>query len=120
MDLLHAESLPGLVAVGSADADFAPLVVRLREAGMRVICFAQRKKAADGLNRFYDDVIFVDEPAASRERAAAPARKTARKAAAPRAQRAPAPVPPPAPPDGDQVQPGQPANKPRSARRARR
>src|SRR6478735_4781420 len=101
MDLLHADSLPALVALGSADADFAPLVVRLREAGMRVICFAQRKKAADGLNRFYDDVIFVDEPVASRERAAAPARKSARKAATPKAQRAPAPATPPAPADAD-------------------
>lgn len=62
MDLLHAGCLPRVVAVGSADGDFAPLVVRLREAGMRVICFAQRKKAPEGLGRFYDEVIFVDEP----------------------------------------------------------
>lgn len=79
MDLLHADCLPRLIAVGSGDGDFAPLVVRLREAGMRVICFAQRKKAAEGLNRVYDEVIFVDEP--SRSVASPPARKAVLKPA---------------------------------------
>ena len=63
MDLLHAGCLPALVAICSGDADFSPLVVRLREAGIRVICFAQRAKAGDGLDRVYDEVIFVDSPA---------------------------------------------------------
>ena len=95
MDLLYANSLPPMVAVGSADADFAPLVVRLREAGMRVICFAQRKKAAEGLSRFYDDVIHVDEPQARPTRVASPAapRKTARKTATPRSAAAPTTAP---------------------------
>ncbi|MDO8441378.1 MAG: NYN domain-containing protein [Polaromonas sp.] len=60
MDLLYRGALPETVAIASSDADFAPLAVRLREDGMRVICFAQKDKAADVLPRSYDDVIYVD------------------------------------------------------------
>jgi NYN domain len=62
MDLLHRGALPATVAVGSSDADFAPLATRLREAGIRTICFAQREKAAEELPRSYDEVIYVDSP----------------------------------------------------------
>jgi len=82
MDLLHRDSLPGTVAIGSGDGDFTPLVVRLREAGKTLICLAQRRKAAEGLERAYDEVIYVDA-AARTARAAAPetpARATGRKA----------------------------------------
>ena len=75
MDLLHTGMLPGLVAIGSGDSDFAPLVVRLRETGRKVVCLAQRRKAAEGLERFYDEVVFVDEPAPRATRKAA-AKKT--------------------------------------------
>jgi hypothetical protein len=61
MDLLHRALLPGRVAIGSSDADFSPLAVRLREAGVRVLCFAQRSKADDEALQFaYDKVIYVD------------------------------------------------------------
>jgi hypothetical protein len=60
MDLLYRGALPETVAVASSDADFAPLAVRLRESNMRVICFAQREKAADALPVAYDEVIYVD------------------------------------------------------------
>ncbi|WP_372826012.1 NYN domain-containing protein [Polaromonas sp.] len=72
MDLMHNDSLPTSVAIASSDADFAPLALRLREAGMRVICFARREKAdADALQMCYADVRYVDgEPKRS------PARKT--------------------------------------------
>lgn len=102
MDLLHAGCLPALVAIGSGDADFSPLVVRLREAGSRVICFAQRAKAGDGLDLVYDEVIFVDASAPQ------PAPSTAVRATAPAAKKAPArkapakkavPAPPAAPMD---------------------
>lgn len=81
MDLLHAGMLPRVVAIGSGDSDFAPLVVRLREAGREVICMTQRHKASDGLERFYDKVVHVDDmpaktarkTAASRPKATAPA-----------------------------------------------
>lgn len=91
MDLLHARCLPALVAIGSGDADFAPLVVRLREAGIRVICFAQRPKAGDGLDLVYDEVIFVDSPAPVAVKSPAAAKKTP-------AKKAPAKKTPPAPP----------------------
>jgi hypothetical protein len=83
MDLLHTGYLPALVAIGSGDGDFAPLVLRLREAGRRVICFAQAHKAPEGLDRFYADVIAVDTP------------NRARRAAAPAPVTAPGPVPAP-------------------------
>ena len=63
MDLLYRGALPETVAVASSDADFAPLAVRLRESNMRVICFAQREKAADVLPLAYDEVIYVDSQA---------------------------------------------------------
>jgi uncharacterized LabA/DUF88 family protein len=75
MDLLHSGALPAVVAIGSGDGDFTPLVVRLREAGKMLICLAQRRKAAEGLDRAYDEVIYVDAPAARTTRAAAPRRR---------------------------------------------
>ena len=81
MDLFHAAELPDIVAIASSDADFAPLAVRLREAGIRVICFAQRAKAAgEELAKVYEQVVYLDDvpaPAAPR-----PARKAAAKKAA--------------------------------------
>ena len=60
MDLLHRAALPAAVAIGSSDADFAPLAVRLREAGIRVLCFAELPKAdAIALARAYDQVFYV-------------------------------------------------------------
>ena len=89
MDLLHAGRLPPVVAIASSDADFAPLALRLREAGLQVICFAQAGKSSEeGLNRCYDQLVYVDEapPARAPSPAAAPrraAKSNARKAAAP-------------------------------------
>lgn len=60
MDLLHRGALPSTVAIGSSDADFAPLAVRLREAGMLVICFAQKLISSDALPLAYDKVVFLD------------------------------------------------------------
>lgn len=91
MDLLHAGTLPLVVAIASGDADFAPLVVRLREGGRQLMCFAQKRKAAEGLERFYDVVVHVDAAAAASAPLPKPAaKKVARKKAAP--------AKPPAPP----------------------
>ena len=80
MDLLHHAGLPGTIAIGSSDADFAPLAVRLREAGMHVLCFARREKAdADALALAYDQVVYLD--AAQLRASEAPA-KVARKTVA--------------------------------------
>ena len=90
MDLLHAGRLPTVLAIASSDADFAPLAVRLREAGIHVICFAQEGKSADGaLSRCYDELVYVDTPAAARPVRQAPA-KAPRQAAAKKAAAAPA------------------------------
>jgi hypothetical protein len=110
MDLLHHDALPGMVAIASSDADFAPLAVRLREDGVRVLCFALRDKAdADALALVYDEVIYLDGGARTErtersgrvERdlpAPAPARKApVRKAPAPKVAAAKAPARAPAP-----------------------
>ena len=63
MDMLHLNALSATVAIVSSDADFAPLALRLREAGMHVMCFAKRDNSdADALLRAYDEVIYVDAP----------------------------------------------------------
>lgn len=62
MDLLHANALPSVVALASSDADFAPLALRLREAGIKVICYAERDKAAlNELKAVYGEVVLVEE-----------------------------------------------------------
>lgn len=62
MDLLHANLLPSVVALASSDADFAPLALRLREAGLKVICYAERDKAAlDELKAVYGEVVLVED-----------------------------------------------------------
>jgi NYN domain len=62
MDLLHANLLPGVVALASSDADFAPLALRLREAGIKVLCYAERDKAAlDELKAVYGEVVLVED-----------------------------------------------------------
>lgn len=77
---------PGLIVIGSGDADFSPLVVRLRERGIRVWCVSERSKMAREALPVYDRVILVgpelhapgvDQPT--------PARTTARKAVAKKA-----------------------------------
>lgn len=101
MDLLHAGALPALVAIGSGDADFAPLVLRLREAGRQMVCFAQPKKAAEGLDRFYGEVIHVGAPVrVVAKRAATAARKTVAKAPAAKAPAARPQAAEPPQPDG--------------------
>jgi hypothetical protein len=102
MDLLHHDALPAMVAIGSSDADFAPLAVRLREDGIRLICFALRDKAdGDALALVYDEVVYLDGAArAERAERAEPAPRAARKApvakkavAAPRAAAKAVPAP---------------------------
>jgi hypothetical protein len=97
MDLLYAGHLPPVVAIASSDADFAPLAVRLREAGSWVVCYAQSGKSADAdLARCYDQLVSVEGAAVEAPATAAPApARAARKTTA----RKKAPAPPPAPAD---------------------
>ena len=50
---------PKMVVIGSGDADFVPLVVRLRERGIRMVCVSERGKMGREAVSAYDRVIFV-------------------------------------------------------------
>ena len=50
---------PKLVVIGSGDLDFVPLVVRLRERGIKVVCVTERTKMEQDAVPAYDQVIFV-------------------------------------------------------------
>jgi hypothetical protein len=88
MELACQAPKPTVVAIGSGDADFLPLVVRLRERGIRVICVSERGKMSAEAAQAYDAVVLVgkDQPRSPvLGVAAAPAKKTAaKKAAAPK------------------------------------
>lgn len=94
MDLC-AQHRPGVVAIGTGDADFAPLVLRLRERGVRTVCFSQANKMSPEVQGFYDEVVLLGarrSGAASAAPAPAPATATAT-ARAPSPARAPVPAP---------------------------
>jgi uncharacterized LabA/DUF88 family protein len=59
MELACLAPRPKLIVVGSGDLDFVPLVVRLRERGIKVICITERSKMAQDAVRAYDQVIYV-------------------------------------------------------------
>lgn len=120
LDLAIAER-PDVVAIASSDSDFAPLVLRLREKGCRVVGIGQAGKTGDETQTVYDAFTVLAHraaPAAKKEPAPAPtvaapapakapARKTAARKAparkAPQATAAPVtkalsePASPPAP-----------------------
>jgi len=78
---------PAVLAIGTGDADFAPLVLHLRERGVRTVCFAQANKMAPEVHGFYDEVVLLGQarrgvvasaaPVPGPAAAPAPARKTA-------------------------------------------
>jgi hypothetical protein len=98
IDLVSAQR-PELVVIVSSDSDFAPLVIRLREKGCRVLGIGQQGKTGEESIGVYD--AFVDlqhrssarAPARAPVSAPAPARRTARGG---RARPSP-PAPPPLP-----------------------
>ena len=59
MELACLAPRPKLVVIGSGDLDFVPLVVRLRERGIKVVCISERGKMAQDAVRAYDHVIYV-------------------------------------------------------------
>jgi hypothetical protein len=93
MELACQSPPPKLVVIGSGDADFLPLVVRLRERGIRMVCVSERSKMGREAVSAYDRVILVGpaqesltstEPTATgarpaRKSAKAPAKKVAAK-----------------------------------------
>lgn len=88
MELACQTPKPAIVAIGSGDADFLPLVVRLRERGIRVICVSERSKVAAEAAHAYDAVLLVgkDQPMSlAQEPAIVPVKKAApRKTVAPK------------------------------------
>ncbi len=71
IDTVMAER-PEMVVLVSSDSDFAPLVIRLREKGCRVLGIGQEGKTGEESTQVYDS--FIDLP----HRKAKPALKTAR------------------------------------------
>ena len=59
MEMACQSPKPTVIAIGSGDADFVPLVVRLRERGIRMICVSERTKMAPEAVHAYDSVLFV-------------------------------------------------------------
>lgn len=59
MELAHQTPRPRIVVVGSGDVDFVPLVVRLRERGIKVICVSDRSKMAQDAVPAYDKVVYI-------------------------------------------------------------
>jgi hypothetical protein len=98
MELACQNPPPQLVVIGSGDADFLPLVVRLRERGIRMVCVSERSKMGREAVSAYDRVILVgpaQEPLASTDssiakpvrkpaKAKAPAKKVVAKTATPK------------------------------------
>lgn len=71
LDLWH-QCAPAVMAIGTGDADFAPLALRLRERGVRLICFAQQNKLSPDIRAYYDQV-FTLRPKSGAQPVAAPA-----------------------------------------------
>lgn len=95
IDLVGAQR-PELAVIVSSDSDFAPLVIRLREKGCRVLGIGQKGKTGEESIGVYDGFVDLQHRGAAR----APAPPSARPARSPRArQRAPAPPAPPPLPD---------------------
>jgi NYN domain len=82
MELACQTPAPQTMVIGSGDADFVPLVVRLRERGIKVVCASEYSKMAPEAVKAYDGVIYVGRNAGS-ESAASRAPRAAKKAAAP-------------------------------------
>lgn len=59
MELACLSPRPKVMVIGSGDLDFVPLVVRLREKGIKVVCVSERGKMAQDALRAYDQVIYV-------------------------------------------------------------
>jgi hypothetical protein len=85
IDLACSER-PAVMVIVSSDADFSPLVLKLREKGCRVLGIGQARKTGDETPQAYDGFIDLAHRKPTR---AAPAKRREAKAAVP----APAPLP---------------------------
>ena len=71
IDLVGAQR-PELVVIVSSDSDFAPLVIRLREKGCRVLGIGQKGKTGEESIGVYDAFVDLQHRSAARAPARAP------------------------------------------------
>lgn len=91
MELACQTPSPQTMVIGSGDADFVPLVVRLRERGIKVLCASEYRKMAPEAVKAYDGVMYVGRSSvAETAPAKAPAAPKKVAAPAPAAKKAPA------------------------------
>jgi NYN domain len=93
MELACQTRSPKTVIIGSGDADFVPLVVRLRERGIKVLCVSEYRKMAPEAVKAYDSVIYVGRDAVAPEpvgQAKPQKTKAVAKTATPSTKKAPA------------------------------
>lgn len=84
MELACQLPKPTVLAICSGDADFVPLVVRLRERGIKVICLSEQSKLSAEAEPAYDHVVLIGgEKRAARTKAPATAKKLQSSAAKP-------------------------------------
>ena len=107
MELVAAQA-PQVVVIVSSDSDFAPLVIRLREKGCRVLGIGQMGKTGEDSRGVYDGFVDLEHhkpravpkaasPAARPTRSRVPAPSQSAAAPAPRAAAAPIPARAPVP-----------------------
>lgn len=112
MELACQIPAPQTLVIGSGDADFVPLVVRLRERGIKVLCSSEYGKMAPEAVKAYDGVIYVGRHTRAETvpaKAPPPSKKTA-PASAP-AKKAPAKKAPSAKKTAAKAAPATPADK---------
>jgi NYN domain len=69
MELACLEPRPKLIVIGSGDSDFVPLVVRLRERGIKVFCVTLRSKLSQDAIPAYDQIFYVGSEAVTKSKA---------------------------------------------------
>ena len=67
MELACQIRLPKTIIIGSGDADFLPLVVRLRERGIKTVCVSVRNKISKEAIPAYDQIIYVGSDKATED-----------------------------------------------------
>jgi NYN domain len=70
MELACLEPRPKLIVIGSGDSDFVPLVVRLRERGIKVFCVTLRSKLSQDAIPAYDHIFYVGSEPVTKSKAA--------------------------------------------------
>ena len=87
MELACKTPHPSTIVIGSGDMDFLPLVVRLKERGIKMLCITAKAKISTEAIVAYDEVIYATDASPvtkskSQSKKTAPAKKTASKVSA--------------------------------------